>query len=101
MKVLPTIAGLNTFIPNPPKTILPKQIAIIAPTATIQNGIVGGSVRAKSVPVTKTAIETLPNFFLRINKNSVKKANKFEISIMAKTRHPNRKIENKMIGIRA
>ncbi len=55
MNTRPMSAGLNTLRPKPPNTILPKNIANTAPTTAIQIGMVGGRLRASSVPVTNTA----------------------------------------------
>ena len=35
-KARPTMAGLNTFFPKPPKAILPNRIPTTAPIAAIQ-----------------------------------------------------------------
>ena len=66
------MAGLNIFVPNPPKTILPKAMEITPANKDIHNGMVGGRVKATKEPVTKAAIVTFPAFFLRTNKYSVK-----------------------------
>jgi hypothetical protein len=54
------MAGLKTFLPKPPKTILPKTMPKTMPTAAIQNGVVGGRERPKRAAVTQTAWEILP-----------------------------------------
>ena len=48
---LPTRAGLNIFLPKPPKHILAIIIAKKAPIKIIQQGIVDGRLKAKSNPV--------------------------------------------------
>ena len=55
MKQRPTIAGLNTFCPNPPNTILPRATPTTIPITAIQKGMVGGRESVKINPVTKTA----------------------------------------------
>ena len=54
-KARPTMAGLNTFFPNPPNISFANKIAIIMPTAAIHNGVVGGRERAYIPAVTKHA----------------------------------------------
>ncbi|OQC43177.1 MAG: hypothetical protein BWX61_01308 [Bacteroidetes bacterium ADurb.Bin035] len=46
-------AGFRKFIPVPPNTSLPKITAKIVAIASIHNGIVGGTIKAISIPVTK------------------------------------------------
>ena len=41
----PIKAGLNGFWPRPPKSALPRSTPMAPPTATIQSGSPGGSVR--------------------------------------------------------
>ena len=50
-KALPTMAGLKTFAPSPPKTIFPIAIAKAVPIITAQRGIAGGSDSASSIAV--------------------------------------------------
>ena len=101
MNVLPTIAGLKMFAPKPPNTILPKRIATIEPTAPIQSGIVGGSVKANNEPVTNTAMLTFPLGSLRTKMYSVRNANRLHTTNTIATLHPNRYILNRIRGISA
>ena len=55
MKHLPTIAGLKTFWPNPPKAIFPMATPVTMPMMAIQKGMEGGREREKIRHVTKTA----------------------------------------------
>ncbi len=45
-------AGLKTFLPSPPKSSLARATAMNEPMATTHRGVVGGSRKAKSSPVT-------------------------------------------------
>ena len=45
-------AGLNGFIPSPPKTCFATKIAKTEPTTAIQSGMPAGRLRARRSPVT-------------------------------------------------
>jgi hypothetical protein len=60
-KHLPAIAGLKIFAPSPPKTILPIIIAKPEPIIQTQNGMLGGSEKARMMPVT-TALKSPSEF---------------------------------------
>src|SRR3990170_5625796 len=86
-KARPTIAGLNTFFPNPPNISFANKIAIIAPTATIHNGVIGGRERAYIPALTKHAQLIFP-FRREAMLHSVKKANSIEAAIILTTHQP-------------
>ena len=47
------MAGLNRFLPVPPKTSLPTSTPKATPTPTIQSGSPGGRISGKISPVTR------------------------------------------------
>jgi hypothetical protein len=89
MKQRPTMAGLNTFCPNPPNTIFPKTTPTTIPTIAIQKGMVGGSDSVKIRPVTKTADVTgFPRG--KVNRASVMIPQTRTEPMSTKDRHPKR-----------
>lgn len=93
------MAGLNTLVPKPPKTILPKTMDITAASADIQSGMLGGRVSATKLAVTNAAIETLPGFLFLTKIYSLMNAAIFATATMASTLQPNRNTANSVIGI--
>jgi len=64
-KALPNNAGLNIFIPRPPKSCLARPMAMKEPRTHAQIGNEGGIIIAKRIPVT-TALQSEMAIFLFI-----------------------------------
>lgn len=65
-KARPTMAGLNTLAPSPPKAILATPTAITEPMAAAQKGNAGGSDNARITPVTTALRSQREPGFLRM-----------------------------------
>ena len=67
---LPTMAGLNLFLPNPPYMSFPKITAIAPPKAVTCKGVKGANVSPSRIPVTTADKFLTESYFL---KNSAEK----------------------------
>jgi hypothetical protein len=83
------MAGLKTFCPKPPKTILPRATPTIIPTIAIQKGIMGGREREKIREVTKTA-EVIGFPSLKVKRPSVATPKRRTTATRTRDRHPKR-----------
>ena len=75
------------FDPNPPKTIFPKTIPKTIPITAIQNGVVGGRLRARIRLDTKTA-DVIGRPWGRVNTASAAIPQRSTIAVRTRDRSP-------------